>query len=107
MPHCDEWGLAAIPVALEFATMAQRCHLIARLLVDQEAIEEDEGSDALVRCPRRHLRSSHLASPRASAPGASGSAGASTSHATLMGSLFHGATGGGDLEWCCLLDSPR
>jgi hypothetical protein len=56
MPHCDEWSHAAVRVALEDATrgadeeltMAQRIHLISRLLVAQEAIEKDKGSDALV-----------------------------------------------------------
>jgi hypothetical protein len=75
MPHCDEWGPAAVPAALEVAaggadddlTVAQRSRLIGRLLVAQEAIEEDEGSDALVHLTWRRLRPSHLASPQASA----------------------------------------
>jgi hypothetical protein len=76
MPRCNEWVPAAVLAAPEVAasrvdkdlTMAQRSHLITRLLVAQEAIEEDEGPDALVRHPQWCLRPSHLASPGASAP---------------------------------------
>jgi hypothetical protein len=56
MPHCDEWGHAVVPAAPEVTTggadeeltVAQRIHLIGRLLVPQEAIEKEEGLDALV-----------------------------------------------------------
>jgi hypothetical protein len=73
MPLCDAWGLVIAPAVPEAAaggadeelTMAQRSCLVSLLLVDQEAIEEDEGSDALVHLPRWRLRPSHLASPRA------------------------------------------
>jgi hypothetical protein len=79
MPLCDEWGHPTTPMAPGVViggadkdlTMAQRSLLIGRLLVAQEAIEEDEGPDALVRLPRRRLRPSNPASPRASALGAS------------------------------------
>jgi hypothetical protein len=71
MTLCDEWGLVAAlaaPVvatrgADEELTTPQRSRLVNRLLVDQEAIEEGEGPDALVHLPRRCLRLSHLASP--------------------------------------------
>jgi hypothetical protein len=83
MPCCEEWGIAATLVALgmdtvgagEGLTMVQRSHLITRLLVAQETIEEGEGSDALVHLPRQCLRMLHLASPQASAPRASSLAG--------------------------------
>jgi hypothetical protein len=47
--------------------------------VAQETIEEDKGSNVLVHLPQRHLRPSHLVSPRASALGISSTTGASTS----------------------------
>jgi hypothetical protein len=114
MPLYDEWGPVVAPAALEVAvgaageefTMAQRIRLVSRLLVDQEAIEEDEGPGALVHLPRRRLRSSHLASLWASAPGVSSSAGASTSRATPVGGPSPIAAGWDDLEWGCLLDPP-
>jgi hypothetical protein len=78
MPLCDVWALFAAPVAPEVPalaaselaargenkelTMMQRSHLVNRLLVAQETIEEGEGPDALVHLPRRHLRPSHLVS---------------------------------------------
>jgi hypothetical protein len=87
--------------------MAQRSRLISSLLVTQEAVEEDEGPDALVRLPRWRLRPSHLASPRASAPEVSFSAGASTSCAAPVGSPLPRTIGWDDLEWGCLMDPPR
>jgi hypothetical protein len=115
MPLCDEWGPTTSPMAPEVAaggadkdlTTAQRSRLIGRLLVAQEAIEEDEGPDALVCLPRRRLRPSHLASPQASAPGASSFAGASTSRVAPTGSLFPSAIGWDELEWGCLLDRTQ
>jgi hypothetical protein len=111
MPRCDEWGPAAILAAPEVITggadedlfVAQRSHLIGRLLVAQKAIEEDEGSDALVCRPRRRLRSSHLASPRASAPGESFFADASTSRVAPTGSSLPSTTDWGDLRVGLLL----
>jgi hypothetical protein len=73
----------------------------------QEVVEEDEGPDALVRFPQWRLRPSHLASPRASAPEASFSAGASTSRAAPVGSPLPRTTGWDDLEWGRLLEPPR
>jgi hypothetical protein len=115
MPRCDEWGPTAVLAALEVVTggadedlsVAQRSHLIGHLLVDQKAIEEDEGSHALVCRPRRRLRPSHLASPRASAPGESFSVDASTSRVAPTGSSLPSTIDWGDLEWGCFLDSPR
>jgi hypothetical protein len=60
MPLCDEWGLVSATAALEVAaregneerTMAQRSHLVRRLLPAQETIEEDKGIDALIHLPR-------------------------------------------------------
>jgi hypothetical protein len=114
MPLCDEWGPVAAPAAPEVAagggdkelTTAQRSRLVNRLLVDQEAIEEGEGPDALVHLPRRRLTLSHLASPRASAPRVSSSACASTSHAAPVGGPSPSVAGWNDLEWGCLLDPP-
>jgi hypothetical protein len=95
MPLCDEWGLVSAPVAPEVAaptapevvtrggneelTMVLRNRLVHRLLAAQETIKEDEGTDALVHLPQQRLRPSHLVIPRASAPGMSSTAGASTS----------------------------
>jgi hypothetical protein len=115
MPCCDEWGPTAVPAAPEVTAkgadedlaVAQRSRLIGRLLMAQDAIEEDEASDALVCLPRRRLRLWHLASLQASARGASFSAGASTSRASPAGSLLPSSVGWDDLEWGCLLDSPR
>jgi hypothetical protein len=114
MPLYNEWGPIAAPAAPEVAArgadeeliMAQRSHLVNRLLVDQEAIEEGEGLDTIVHLPRRCLRPSHLASPRVSAPGVSSSKGASTSRAAPMGGPSPSAAGWIDLEWGCLLDTP-
>jgi hypothetical protein len=115
MPLCDEWGPPAAPAAPEVAaggadgdlTTVEKSRLVGRLLVDQEAIEEDEGTYALVHLPQRRLRPSLLASPRASAPRASSSAGASTSRAAPAGSLLPSTPGWDKLEWGCLLDPPR
>jgi hypothetical protein len=115
MPLCEEWGPIAVPAAPEVAvgaagkelTMAQRSHLVNRLLAAQEAIEEGEGSDALAHLPRRRLRPSHLASPRTSAPGMGPSIGASTSRAIPVSGPSLDAVGWDDLEWGCLLDPPR
>jgi hypothetical protein len=64
MPVCNKWGLIPAPVAPEVAapatlkvaarggneelTTVQRSCLVHRLLMAQETIEEDEGTDALV-----------------------------------------------------------
>jgi hypothetical protein len=62
----SQWHQRSPPEgADEDLTVAQRSQMIGLLLVAREAIEEDEGSDALVRRPRWRLRPSHLASPRA------------------------------------------
>jgi hypothetical protein len=123
MPLCDEWGLVAAPVAPEVAapaapevatregseelTMTQRSRLVHRLLVAQETIEEDERTDALVHLPWRRMRPSHLVSPRASVPGMSSTAGASTSSVIPVSGPSTDAASWDDLEWGCLLDSPR
>jgi hypothetical protein len=86
--------------------MAQRSRLVNRLLVDQEDIEEGKGPDAFVHLPRWRLRPLHLASPRASVPRVSSSAGASTSCAAPVGGPSPSAVGWDDLEWGCLLDPP-
>jgi hypothetical protein len=114
MPLCDEWGFVAAPAAPEVAaregskelTMAQRSRLVHRLLVAQETIEEDEGTDTLVHLPWRRLRPSHLVSPRASAPRMSSTVGASMSSAVVVSSPSTNAAGWDDLEWGCFLDPP-
>jgi hypothetical protein len=88
----------AIRGADEDLTVAQRSRLIGRLLMAQEAIDEDEGLDALVRLPRRCLRPSHLASPQASAPEASFSVGVGTSRTAPPGSLLPSTARWDDLE---------
>jgi hypothetical protein len=72
MPLWDVWGPAAAPTAPEVAaggadkdlTTSQRNCLIGGFLMAQEAIEDEEGPDALVRLPRRRLRLSHQPAPR-------------------------------------------
>jgi hypothetical protein len=111
MPLCDKWGPIVAPTVPKVAagrvdkelTTVQR----SRLLVDQEAIEEDEGSGTLVHLPRWRLRPSHLASPRVSAPGVSSSAGASTYRVAPVGGPSPSAASWDGLEWGCLLDPPR
>jgi hypothetical protein len=85
----------------------QRSHLVHRLLAAQETIEEDEGTDALVHLPWRRLRTSHLVSPQASAPGMSSTAGANTSCVIPVSGPSTDAAGWDDVEWCCLLDPPQ
>jgi hypothetical protein len=115
MPLCNEWGPIVTPTVSEVAargvdeelTMVQRIHLVSHLLMDQEAIEENEGSNALVHLPRWCLMPLHPASPWASAPGVNSSAGASTSYAAPVGGPSPSVAGWDDLEWGCLLDPPR
>jgi hypothetical protein len=122
MPLYDKWGLISAPVAMEVTaptasevaarggneefTAAQSSRLVHCLLTAQETIKEDIGTDALVQLLRRRLRPSHLVSPRASAPGMSSTAGASTSSAIPASGPSTDTASWDDLEWGYLLDPP-